>query len=94
MTLFLTLQMLDLISTLLVLAHGGQELNPVVRAFMPYVGRVAAVLISKAALTGVIWTFARRKKRLLILADAIYTGVVIWNVLILSAMSSNPHPTL
>ena len=91
---FFCLQALDLLSTLLVFAHGGVELNPVVRAFMPFVGKLMAVLLSKAVLVTVIWMFARRRKRVLLLADALYTGVVIWNFSILAALASSPHTLL
>lgn len=83
--LFVILQCLDLLTTLLVLHHGGQELNPVVRSLMPLTGRAMALFICKATLVAVICAFSRRK-RVLLFADILYTGVVIWNVLILIAL--------
>lgn len=84
--LFACLQILDLVSTVLVFAHGGMEMNPVVRAFMPYTGRIAAVIISKIALFVIVCAFARRRRRVLVIADGLYTAVVIWNVAILNAL--------
>jgi hypothetical protein len=85
MLLFIGLQGLDLLTTLAVFAHGGVELNPVVRILMPWIGRAMGVLVCKAVLVGVIWTF-RRRTRVLMLGDLLYTGVVIWNVMILIAL--------
>lgn len=82
--LFCCLQALDLLSTILVFARGGVELNPVVRALMPWTGRIAAVVASKAVLVAIIWTFARRRKRVLLFADVFYAAVVVWNVMVLN----------
>ena len=51
---------------------------------MPWIGRVAAVVVCKAVLVAIIWTFARRRKRILLFADALYVGVVIWNLMVLN----------
>jgi hypothetical protein len=83
--LFIGLQALDLLTTLLVFAQGGVELNPVVRSLMPWIGRVMAVLVCKLVLVAAICAFSRRRKRVLAIADTLYTGVVIWNVMILTA---------
>lgn len=83
--LFIVLQCLDLLTTLLVFHYGGLELNPVVRSLMPFMGRALAVLACKAALVAVICAFSRRK-RVLLFADVLYTGVVIWNLVILTAL--------
>jgi len=83
--LFILLQCLDLLTTLLVFQHGGQELNPVVRSLMPLMGRAMAVFVCKATLVAVICAFSRRR-RILLFADILYTGVVLWNVLILTAL--------
>jgi hypothetical protein len=82
--LFCGLQALDVLSTILVFAHGGVELNPVVRSLMPWIGRVAALVVCKAVLVAIIWTFARRRKRILLFADVLYIGVVIWNLMVLN----------
>jgi hypothetical protein len=84
MVLFIGLQGLDLLTTLLVFKHGGVELNPVVGILMTGVGRKTAVLLSKATLVAVIWSF-RSRRRVLLFGDALYTGIVIWNLMILAA---------
>ncbi|HSU32430.1 MAG TPA: DUF5658 family protein [Bryobacteraceae bacterium] len=83
--LFVVLQCLDLLTTLLVFHHGGLELNPVVRSLMPFMGRAMAVFVCKATLVAVICAFSSRK-RVLLFADVLYTGVVIWNLVILTAL--------
>jgi len=82
---FITLQFLDLLTTLLVFQYGGLELNPVVRSLMPLMGKAVAVFTCKAILVAVVCVFSRRK-RVLLFADCLYTGVVIWNILILTAL--------
>ena len=83
--LFIVLQCLDLLTTLLVFERGGLELNPVVRSLMPFMGRAMAVFVCKATLVAVICAFSRRK-RVLLFANILYTGVVIWNLVILTAL--------
>jgi Na+/alanine symporter len=82
---FLTLQLLDLVTTLLVFQHGGVELNPVVRSLIPFMGRAMAVFACKATLVVVICAFSRRS-RVLLFADVFYAGIVIWNLIILTAL--------
>lgn len=82
---FIALQCLDLLTTLLVFKQGGMELNPVVRSLMPLMGRALAVFTCKAALVAVICVFSRRK-RVLVFADFFYAGVVTWNLLIFRAL--------
>src|ERR1700720_2734212 len=82
--LFCCLQALDLSSTLLVFSFGGDELNPIVGSLMPWIGRFAAVVASKAALVLIVWTFGRSRKRFLYFADMFYAGVVVWNLCVLA----------
>jgi Domain of unknown function (DUF5658) len=83
--LFIFLQCLDLITTLLAFQHGGLELNPVIRSLMHFMQRATAVFVCKATLVAIICAFSRRK-RVLLFADVLYTGVIIWNLVILTAL--------
>lgn len=77
--LFITLQCLDLFTTLRVFAHGGSELNPMVRVLMPGFGPVLAVVICKLGIVSAAIGFAPRRKRVLVIANALYAVVVVWN---------------
>ena len=85
MVLFLILQGLDLLTTLLVFHHGGVERNRIILMLMTWMNEGFAVLLCKAVLVAVIWPF-RSRSRILWLGDAVYTVVVGWNLMILAAL--------
>jgi hypothetical protein len=85
MIVFITLQCLDLFTTLMVFSHGGIELNPVVSNLMPLTGRVGAVLASKAILISLVFLLSRRK-RILYFGNILYTAIVAWNLAIMFAL--------
>lgn len=85
MIFFMALQCLDLITTLAAFSHGGIELNPIVSHMMPWTGRVAAVVASKAVLISLVW-FLGRRQRVLYIGNILYTAVVTWNVAIVFAL--------
>lgn len=76
------LQCLDLLTTLAVFSRGGAELNPVVRSLMPGLGRPLAIVFSKITLVSLVLLLARRPW-ILRFANLLYTGIVIWNTVIL-----------
>ena len=82
--LFIALQCSDLLTTLAVFRHGGVELNPVVRMLSSWMSREMAVLSSKAILVAVIWSF-RHRRRVILIGDVFYSGVVLWNLMILAS---------
>jgi hypothetical protein len=84
---FIFLQILDLATTLAALALGGRENNPIVAHIMT-VGPVAGLLISKLAVTGLaVAGAALRKYRGLRLANAVFTGVIAWNVTVVARLA-------
>jgi hypothetical protein len=85
---FIGLQLLDLVTTLIVFSHGGVELNPTVRALMPWTGKLWAVVISKATLV-VLVLLLNRRIWLVRFANILYTGVVAWNIWIIYAMHAS-----
>ena len=85
MIIFIGLQCMDLLTTLAVFSHGGIELNPVVSSLMPWTGRVAAVLASKAILVSLVVMLSRRK-RILYFANILYAAIVAWNLAVLFAL--------
>jgi hypothetical protein len=80
---FIILQVLDLATTLLAFELGAFEMNPLVARLAVYLGPVGGVLCSKAIACLIIL----RVRRLMWLANIIYTGVVFWNCIILFALS-------
>ena len=82
---FIGLQCLDLLTTLVVFSRGGVELNPVVRSLMPWTGRVLAVVTSKAILISLIVLYGGRK-RIVFLGNILYAAVVAWNLAIVFAL--------
>ncbi len=85
MIIFIGLQCMDLLTTLAVFSHGGIELNPVVSSLMPWTGRVAAVLASKAILVSLVVMLSRRK-RIVHFANILYAAIVAWNLAIMFAL--------
>jgi hypothetical protein len=84
---FIGLQCLDLFTTWMAFSHGGVELNPIVRALMPWTGKLLAVLISKAALVTLVLLLNRRIWTLRF-ANVLYSCVVAWNIWIVWALQS------
>lgn len=85
---FLLLQVLDLGTTLVAFKAGGIELNPLVRAFMPFTGRVAAIVMSKALIV-ILMFLLSRKVWLVRFANMFYSGVVLWNLWIVHSLKAN-----
>lgn len=80
---FVVLQVLDLATTLLAFELGGVEMNPLVARLAAFLGPIGGILCSKAIACLIIL----RVRRLMWLANLIYTGVVFWNCLILFALT-------
>ena len=76
---FIALQCLDLVTTWMAFSDGGVELNPIVRALIPWTGRVWAELLTKAALVLLILLLNRRIW-VLRFANILYACVVAWNI--------------
>jgi hypothetical protein len=81
---FLFLQVLDLLTTIVVLKLGGYEANPLVSYFMrlgPVGGLVLAKSVVVALGAGIVWF---NRHRVVFLANYAYAGVVCWNLAILA----------
>ncbi len=85
---FIGLQLMDLVTTWIAFSQGAVELNPVVRALMPWTGRFLAVLTSKVGLILLVLLLSRRAWTLCF-ANVLYTCIVAWNVWILWALRSH-----
>ena len=77
---FVFLQLLDVLTTVLGLKLGAQELNPVIRQFME-AGPLVGLAISKAAvlvLGGVvIWM---QRQRVLVTVNYLFGVLIVWNL--------------
>lgn len=83
---FIYLQLLDLLTTLLGLRLGAAEASPFVRLLMhagPAIGIAASKVLALALGAYCVYT---RKLRLIRVASYWYGGLVAWNLIILLAM--------
>ena len=80
---FVTLQVLDLLTTLAAFHFGGLEVNPLVARLTLLFGRFGGVLLSKV----IVVVIALGVKRLLWVVNLFYVGVVCWYTIILIALS-------
>jgi len=87
LAIFILLQILDMATTLVVLAMGGRETNPIIQHFMT-IGPVAGLVISKLTVAAIaVAVVALRKSRGLRLANVAFTGVVAWNFTIIARLA-------
>lgn len=86
LAIFILLQILDLATTLIVLALGGHENNPIIARVMA-VNPVAGLFVSKLVVTGIaIAGAAMQKHRGLRVANIAFTGIVAWNVTVIARL--------
>jgi Domain of unknown function (DUF5658) len=82
---FIYLQLLDLLTTLVGFRMGAAEASPFIRLLM-HLGPAAGVAVSKIlalALGG--WCVYRKKWNLIRVITFWYSGLVVWNLMILLA---------
>jgi hypothetical protein len=84
---FAGLQLLDLLTTLAAFHFGAFEVNPLVAQLTFRLGRFGGVLMSK--LIAVL--IALRVKRLVWVVNVFYTIVILWNIIVLVALSAPRH---
>jgi hypothetical protein len=89
--LFVYLQLLDLLTTLLGFELGASEASPFIRVLM-YAGPRTGVLISKLVALGLavacVWL---GKRHVLRWANYWYAGLVLWNLLVILAAEGKLH---
>jgi hypothetical protein len=79
---FATLQVLDLLTTLVAFHLGAFEVSPLVARLTLQFGRVGGVFMSKV----IAVVIALGVKRLLWVVNLFYAGVVCWNVIVLAVL--------
>ena len=84
-TIFIYLQLLDLLTTLVGFRLGAAELSPFIRALM-HAGPATGVLLSKLIALGLGGLcVALKKNQLIRWASYWYAGLVVWNLMIMLA---------
>ena len=85
---FVYLQLMDLLTTLAFLAHGGREMNPLVAALLqmhPLIGLAAA---KGFAIALAVYSVLGGRETLLKRVNAFYAVVIVWNTV---AIISGPQ---
>jgi hypothetical protein len=80
---FVVLQLLDLLTTLAAFHAGAFEVNPLVARLTMRFGRFDGVLISKLIAVAI----AMGVRRMVWVVNLFYAGVVVWNIIVLLALS-------
>lgn len=80
---FAALQVLDLLTTLAAFRAGAFEVNPLVAHLTVVFGRFGGVLLGKV----IAVLIALRVRRLLWVVNVFYTLIVLWNIIVLLALS-------
>jgi hypothetical protein len=87
LAIFVLLQVLDLITTLIALGLGGQENNPIVAHIMA-VGPIGGLVISKVTVLAIAFAGAALHKHWgLRMANIAFAGVVAWNVTVIARLA-------
>ena len=81
---FVVLQVLDLTTTLIAFHLGAMEANPLVAHFTTAFGWFRGLVISKLIAIAI----AMGVRRLIWVVNIFYTGIILWNVVILLSL----HP--
>ncbi len=91
---FAYLQLLDLLTTLAFLTHGGKEANPVVRFVMSLAPTplIALIVVKSVAFLLAFYCIRHARLRLLARVNVLFAVLVAWNlcVLIVSALAQYP----
>jgi hypothetical protein len=84
---FVYLQLLDLLTTLVFLAHRVEESNPLVRLLMHFAGSPIGGLVAiKLVAVGIaLYCWRRSREKLLWGINLFYSAVVVWNLVALVA---------
>ncbi len=88
--LFIYLQLLDLLTTLLGFKLGASEASPFIRMLMHF-GPAAGVAASKVVALGLgAFCVYKRKQHLIRLATYWYGGLVVWNLMVMLVAPGHP----
>ena len=91
--LFVLLQLADVVTTMIALATGGTEQNPIIARFM-VIGSLQGLILSKVfLLAGAAAAMRYGKYRAIRWANVVFCVIVLWNISIIvrMAMASRPE---
>ena len=88
---FVLLQLGDVITTLIVIANGGAEGNPLVAHFM-LIGTLQGLILSKVlVLAAAFWAVRTRRFRVIRWSNIAFAAIVSWNVLVILLLALVPR---
>lgn len=74
------LQLLDIVTTVMVLSKGGVELNPFAALFMATLGTIPGLIVLKSIIIGLILSsFSQVHVRTVWILNYVFIAVVAWN---------------
>lgn len=79
------LQLLDVLTTLLYMAHRGQESNPLIKLLMHSAGSpMGGLVVAKLLAFGIaLYCWRRSREKLLWGVNLAYSALVVWNLVAL-----------
>jgi hypothetical protein len=87
LSIFILLQVLDIFTTIVALAMGGNEQNPLVGHIM-MVGTVSGLIISKLIVVGLAVTFILiGRGRVIRWANVAFSVIVAWNAAVICGLA-------
>lgn len=88
---FIFLQLADFVTTMIALHMGGFESNSLVTRFMA-IGSLQGLILSKVIILAIAAAIViARKQHVLRWANVIFTGVVLWNVIVIVTLAARAH---
>lgn len=87
---FLYLQLLDVLSTLIGFSLGNTEASPFVRLLIRF-GPVAGLVLSKAVALGLVVCFTLKRMRMIRFINYWYAGLVFWNLFVVLTVLIGPE---
>ena len=80
---FIALQFADLVSTLVLLHHGGYEANTLWARSMVRFGVVPTVIVAKLIAIAMLGMLDRVRPGIVRKANIVYAAIVLWNLLLI-----------
>ena len=84
---FATLQVLDLLTTILAFHVGAFEVNPLIAHLIALFGRVGGVVLGK----GIALLLALGVRKRLWMVNLFYVGVISWNLFVMIVLAVRGH---
>ena len=82
---FFTLQMADILTTLMAFRLGAFEMNPMVAWMLPGLGPLTGLLVAKAA--AILIMLQLESEKLINLGNLVYLAIVAWNLWVICSLA-------